>query len=220
MPATVSPLNLSIRVPDAERTFRESPEGDRAAKQMQWKALLVAHAVEKLRRALRPSKRQSVSRVTIREELQTIADSRTSLFQSRLRKTFSDIENSILSNAENPEIVLRMVAVIADAEVGLQTHVVENVPSVPESSAESEPRFTLRELWMMTAEWDITNERRCHLINKRIDHGLNVDESTELAQLKRLASARLVLLGAEAPSLPPAFEERVARLKAEGKWKE
>lgn len=74
---------------------------------------------------------------------------------------------------------------------------------------------TLRELLTITADWEQTNERRVHLIQKKVKRNILTDEKTELAHLQQLTDARIHLL---APLPIKRLEEMRDDLKRRGIW--
>jgi hypothetical protein len=75
--------------------------------------------------------------------------------------------------------------------------------------------LTLRELLAITADWETTNDRREQLILKEERDKLSAAERTELADLQRLADARIDLL---APLPVAELEAIAADLKGKGFW--
>jgi len=78
----------------------------------------------------------------------------------------------------------------------------------------------LSEMLAITADWDDTNERRCILIRKDVRGGLKEAESDELAELERLADARIALTNLLYPTPPSELDLIRERLILEGKWDE
>ena len=75
----------------------------------------------------------------------------------------------------------------------------------------------LSELLAITADWPKTNRRRAKLIDLEEDGCLTPEQTTELAQLQRLADARVNLLK---PRQADAIDQQIENLKRQGLWAE
>lgn len=78
----------------------------------------------------------------------------------------------------------------------------------------------LSDLLAITADWEQTNRRRCHLIRKDVKSHLNEKEQVELQSLEILADARVALMDLQYPTGKDELTLLEERLKREGKWKE
>jgi hypothetical protein len=78
----------------------------------------------------------------------------------------------------------------------------------------------LDDLIAITADWELTNERRCQLIRKDVKKQLQGNEPEELKRLEWLADARCSMVTVLYPPRPDALDLIVERLKKEGRWVE
>jgi len=78
----------------------------------------------------------------------------------------------------------------------------------------------LSELLAITADWEKTNRHRSRLIRKDVKSKLSSKETSELAELERLADARIELMDLQNPTGPSEIDKTVERLKLEGRWPE
>lgn len=142
---------------------------------------------------------------------QAVNDS--SQLQDKLRELHWRIDAHVLRLYDLPARLERQLLDLFDGATrrGVPFHQTRYFP------AHFSDALTLQQLLSITAEWDVTNERRVHLIHKQLDASISPKEEEELHRLQDLADSRVRLV---AP-LPIIQLEAVKEdLKRRGIWEE